>query len=158
MLCCLDWRDDARCERLLPYSNQCMVRADTNKAPLSFRPPLVLQARDMMSYAQFLAGMAFNSASLGERSSCVPECTTTLSHAPTAPQLELAHTGHNKQPFSLLIKEAGCASSQPAPRFSGTNHRPSAGYVHAMAHQLGGFYDLPHGELLVMMLHALPNG
>ena len=25
------------------------------------------QARDMMSYAQFLAGMAFNSASLGER-------------------------------------------------------------------------------------------
>jgi alcohol dehydrogenase len=41
------------------------------------------QAREAMAYAQFLAGMAFNNASLG--------------------------------------------------------------YVHAMAHQLGGFYDLPHG-------------
>ncbi|MGL5036277.1 MAG: iron-containing alcohol dehydrogenase, partial [Aeromonas sp.] len=42
-----------------------------------------LHAREQMAYAQFLAGMAFNNASLG--------------------------------------------------------------YVHAMAHQLGGFYDLPHG-------------
>lgn len=48
------------------------------------------QARDMMSYAQFLAGMAFNSASLG--------------------------------------------------------------YVHAMAHQLGGFYDLPHGVCNAVLL------
>ena len=44
-----------------------------------------LHAREQMAYAQFLAGMAFNNASLG--------------------------------------------------------------YVHAMAHQLGGFYDLPHGGL-----------
>ena len=42
-----------------------------------------LHAREQMAYAQFLAGMAFNNASLG--------------------------------------------------------------YVHAMAHQLGGFYDMPHG-------------
>ncbi|MDW7563444.1 iron-containing alcohol dehydrogenase, partial [Klebsiella pneumoniae] len=42
-----------------------------------------IEARDAMSYAQYLAGMAFNNASLG--------------------------------------------------------------YVHAMAHQLGGFYNLPHG-------------
>ena len=49
-----------------------------------------LQARDMMSYAQFLAGMAFNSASLG--------------------------------------------------------------YVHAMAHQLGGFYNLPHGVCNAVLL------
>ncbi len=42
-----------------------------------------LHAREQMAYAQFLAGMTFNNASLG--------------------------------------------------------------YVHAMAHQLGGFYDLPHG-------------
>ncbi|GAB4816336.1 hypothetical protein N2152v2_003382 [Parachlorella kessleri] len=49
-----------------------------------------MQARDMMSYAQFLAGMAFNSASLG--------------------------------------------------------------YVHAMAHQLGGFYDLPHGVCNAVLL------
>jgi alcohol dehydrogenase len=49
-----------------------------------------LQARDMMSYAKFLAGMAFNSASLG--------------------------------------------------------------YVHAMAHQLGGFYDLPHGVCNAILL------
>ncbi|WZN66861.1 iron-containing alcohol dehydrogenase [Chloropicon roscoffensis] len=49
-----------------------------------------LRARDMMSYAEFLAGMAFNSASLG--------------------------------------------------------------YVHAMAHQLGGFYDLPHGVCNAVLL------
>lgn len=49
-----------------------------------------LEARDGMCYAQFLAGMAFNNASLG--------------------------------------------------------------HVHAMAHQLGGFYDLPHGECNAILL------
>ncbi|KAL2632220.1 hypothetical protein R1flu_016906 [Riccia fluitans] len=49
-----------------------------------------LKARDMMSYAEFLAGMAFNSASLG--------------------------------------------------------------YVHAMAHQLGGLYILPHGVCNAVLL------
>lgn len=49
-----------------------------------------IEARDAMSYAEYLAGMAFNNASLG--------------------------------------------------------------YVHAMAHQLGGFYDLPHGECNAVLL------
>lgn len=49
-----------------------------------------LAAREGMAYAQFLAGMAFNNASLG--------------------------------------------------------------YVHAMAHQLGGFYDLPHGVCNAILL------
>lgn len=49
-----------------------------------------LVARDKMAYAEFLAGMAFNNASLG--------------------------------------------------------------YVHAMAHQLGGFYDLPHGVCNAILL------
>lgn len=49
-----------------------------------------MEARDMMAYAEFLAGMAFNNASLG--------------------------------------------------------------YVHAMAHQLGGFYDLPHGVCNTVLL------
>ncbi|EOR05803.1 iron-dependent methanol dehydrogenase [Acinetobacter tandoii] len=49
-----------------------------------------LEARDAMSYAQYLAGMAFNNASLG--------------------------------------------------------------YVHAMAHQLGGFYNLPHGVCNAVLL------
>jgi alcohol dehydrogenase len=49
-----------------------------------------IEARDKMCYAQFLAGMAFNNASLG--------------------------------------------------------------HVHAMAHQLGGFYDLPHGECNAILL------
>ncbi|AWH88976.1 L-threonine dehydrogenase [Limnobaculum parvum] len=49
-----------------------------------------LEARETMAYAQFLAGMAFNNASLG--------------------------------------------------------------YVHAMAHQLGGFYDLPHGVCNAVLL------
>jgi len=52
--------------------------------------PSCLQGRDMMSYAEFLAGMAFNSASLG--------------------------------------------------------------FVHAMAHQLGGFYNLPHGVCNAVLL------
>ncbi|MFI4939882.1 MAG: L-threonine dehydrogenase [Burkholderiales bacterium] len=49
-----------------------------------------MEARETMAYAQFLAGMAFNNASLG--------------------------------------------------------------YVHAMAHQLGGFYDLPHGVCNAVLL------
>ncbi|MGL4868470.1 MAG: iron-containing alcohol dehydrogenase, partial [Cetobacterium sp.] len=49
-----------------------------------------IDARDNMAYAEYLAGMAFNSASLG--------------------------------------------------------------YVHAMAHQLGGFYDLPHGVCNAILL------
>ncbi|MBO3657618.1 iron-dependent methanol dehydrogenase [Acinetobacter haemolyticus] len=49
-----------------------------------------IEARDAMSYAQYLAGMAFNNASLG--------------------------------------------------------------YVHAMAHQLGGFYNLPHGVCNAVLL------
>ncbi len=49
-----------------------------------------MEARDMMCYAEYLAGMAFNNASLG--------------------------------------------------------------HVHAMAHQLGGFYDLPHGECNAILL------
>jgi alcohol dehydrogenase len=49
-----------------------------------------MEARDMMAYAEYLAGMAFNSASLG--------------------------------------------------------------YVHAIAHQLGGFYDLPHGVCNAVLL------
>ncbi|MCZ2721398.1 L-threonine dehydrogenase [Marinomonas sp. 15G1-11] len=49
-----------------------------------------MEAREKMAYAQFLAGMAFNNASLG--------------------------------------------------------------YVHAMAHQLGGFYDLPHGVCNAVLL------
>ena len=28
----------------------------------------------------------------------------------------------------------------------------SLGHVHAMAHQLGGFYDLPHGECNAILL------
>lgn len=49
-----------------------------------------MEARDMMAYAEYLAGMAFNSASLG--------------------------------------------------------------YVHAIAHQLGGFYNLPHGVCNAILL------
>jgi alcohol dehydrogenase len=52
-----------------------------------------IQARDAMCYAQFLAGMAFNNASLG--------------------------------------------------------------YVHAMAHQLGGFYNLPHGVCNAILLPSV---
>lgn len=52
-----------------------------------------LEARDMMAYAEYLAGMAFNNASLG--------------------------------------------------------------YVHSMAHQLGGFYNLPHGVCNAILLPSV---
>lgn len=58
--------------------------------PQAVKEPTNKNAREKMAYAQFLAGMAFNNASLG--------------------------------------------------------------YVHAMAHQLGGFYDLPHGVCNALLL------
>ncbi|HWR42976.1 iron-containing alcohol dehydrogenase [Sporomusa sp.] len=54
-----------------------------------------MEAREMMTYAEYLAGIAFNNASLG--------------------------------------------------------------YVHAMAHQLGGFYDLPHGVCNAILLPAVED-
>ena len=81
----------------------------------------------MMSYAQFLAGMAFNSASLGE-----PSFFTVASMS---------------WPRRLTLAAVVSACLVILPCF---NHQfviaINAGYVHAMAHQLGGFYDLPHGE------------
>ncbi len=58
--------------------------------PLAVEDGSNAKAREAMAYAQFLAGMAFNNASLG--------------------------------------------------------------YVHAMAHQLGGFYNLPHGVCNAVLL------
>ncbi len=69
-----------------PITDACAIKAIeliSANLRLAVRDGADLKARENMAYAQFLAGMAFNNASLG--------------------------------------------------------------YVHAMAHQLGGFYDLPHG-------------
>ncbi|MEX3237988.1 L-threonine dehydrogenase [Serratia quinivorans] len=76
-----------------PITDACALKAVTMIAE-SLRDAVAdgsnMQARENMAYAQFLAGMAFNNASLG--------------------------------------------------------------YVHAMAHQLGGFYDLPHGICNAVLL------
>ncbi|HED2337013.1 TPA: L-threonine dehydrogenase [Serratia liquefaciens] len=76
-----------------PITDACALKAVTMIAE-SLRDAVTdgsnMQARENMAYAQFLAGMAFNNASLG--------------------------------------------------------------YVHAMAHQLGGFYDLPHGVCNAVLL------
>eukprot|EP00435_Cladocopium_sp_Y103_P011899 s3822_g3.t1 len=76
-----------------PVTDACAVRAI--KLISSYLPTAVedgknVKARDMMAYAEFLAGMAFNSAGLG--------------------------------------------------------------YVHAMAHQLGGMYNMPHGVCNAILL------
>jgi len=76
-----------------PVTDACAVRAI--KLISSYLPTAVedgknMKARDMMAYAEFLAGMAFNSAGLG--------------------------------------------------------------YVHAMAHQLGGMYNMPHGVCNAILL------
>lgn len=76
-----------------PITDACAVKAIALIAaflPTAVTEPANTEAREQMAYAQFLAGMAFNNASLG--------------------------------------------------------------YVHAMAHQLGGFYDLPHGVCNALLL------
>lgn len=76
-----------------PLTDACAVKAIALIAeflPTAVAEPKNAEAREQMAYAQFLAGMAFNNASLG--------------------------------------------------------------YVHAMAHQLGGFYDLPHGVCNALLL------
>lgn len=76
-----------------PLTDACALKAIELIAkylPTAVEKPNDMPARENMAYAQFLAGMAFNNASLG--------------------------------------------------------------YVHAMAHQLGGFYDLPHGVCNALLL------
>lgn len=79
-----------------PITDACALKAITLIAQYLARAVEQgqdMEAREQMAYAQFLAGMAFNNASLG--------------------------------------------------------------YVHAMAHQLGGFYDLPHGVCNAVLLPAV---
>ncbi|WP_221373100.1 L-threonine dehydrogenase [Clostridium perfringens] len=73
---------DACAEKAIELISNYLVNAVENGQDM--------EARDMMAYAEYLAGMAFNNASLG--------------------------------------------------------------YVHAMAHQLGGFYNLPHGVCNAILL------
>lgn len=76
-----------------PITDACALKAVeiiTEFLPRAVEDGQDIEAREQMAYAQFLAGMAFNNASLG--------------------------------------------------------------YVHAMAHQLGGFYDLPHGVCNAVLL------
>ncbi|CAH6636342.1 MULTISPECIES: L-threonine dehydrogenase [Pseudocitrobacter] len=76
-----------------PITDACALKAITMIAEnlsVAVADGANADAREAMAYAQFLAGMAFNNASLG--------------------------------------------------------------YVHAMAHQLGGFYDLPHGVCNAVLL------
>lgn len=76
-----------------PITDACALKAITmivQHLPIAVEEGDNLVAREAMAYAQFMAGMAFNNASLG--------------------------------------------------------------YVHAMAHQLGGFYDLPHGVCNAILL------
>ena len=79
-----------------PITDACAIKAIQLIA--QYLSPAVangedLEARDKMAYAEYLAGMAFNNASLG--------------------------------------------------------------YVHSMAHQLGGFYNLPHGVCNAILLPAV---
>jgi alcohol dehydrogenase len=79
-----------------PITDACAIKAIELIAKY-LRPAVAngqnLEARDKMAYAEYLAGMAFNNASLG--------------------------------------------------------------YVHSMAHQLGGFYNLPHGVCNAILLPAV---
>jgi alcohol dehydrogenase len=79
-----------------PVTDACAIKAIElvrDYLPAAVANGKNMVARDRMAYAEFLAGMAFNNASLG--------------------------------------------------------------YVHAMAHQLGGFYNLPHGVCNAILLPAV---
>jgi alcohol dehydrogenase len=81
-----------------PITDACAIKAieiiaDNLRAAVANGSDI--EARDQMAYAEYLAGMAFNNASLG--------------------------------------------------------------YVHAMAHQLGGFYNLPHGVCNAILLPAVES-
>jgi len=79
-----------------PVTDACAIKAIElirDYLPAAVANGKNMEARDRMAYAEFLAGMAFNNASLG--------------------------------------------------------------YVHAMAHQLGGFYNLPHGVCNAILLPAV---
>jgi alcohol dehydrogenase len=79
-----------------PITDACAIKAIeiiANSLRAAVANGADLEARDQMAYAEYLAGMAFNNASLG--------------------------------------------------------------YVHAMAHQLGGFYNLPHGVCNAILLPAV---
>ncbi len=79
-----------------PITDACAIKAMelvAENLPVAVANGANLQARDQMAYAEYLAGMAFNNASLG--------------------------------------------------------------YVHAMAHQLGGLYNLPHGVCNAILLPAV---
>jgi alcohol dehydrogenase len=79
-----------------PITDACAIKAIeliAEHLPVAVANGGNLQARDQMAYAEYLAGMAFNNASLG--------------------------------------------------------------YVHAMAHQLGGLYNLPHGVCNAILLPAV---
>lgn len=81
-----------------PITDACALKAIeliSDNLRLVFKDGKDENGRNMMAYAEFLAGMAFNNASLG--------------------------------------------------------------YVHAMAHQLGGFYDLPHGVCNAVLLPHIQN-
>jgi alcohol dehydrogenase len=54
-------------------------------------------------------------------------------------------------PMAPTLKPAKpCVSRSSWPVWLSNN--ASLGHVHAMAHQLGGFYDLPHGESMPILL------
>jgi alcohol dehydrogenase len=79
-----------------PITDACAIKAIElirDYLPAAVAHGQNMEARDRMAYAEYLAGMAFNNASLG--------------------------------------------------------------YVHAMAHQLGGFYNLPHGVCNAILLPAV---
>lgn len=88
------------------------------------------QARDMMSYAQFLAGMAFNSASLGEqRSLAMPACILCAQRRPSIGCTDLVCP---RSTCSLLIRPP---LPQILPYFSAMRellaHRGPPAAVHA---------------------------
>ena len=53
---------------------------------------------------------------------------------------------------SIFSSEAGIGTGAIASSVSDTKYSASLGYVHAMAHQLGGFYNLPHGVCNAILL------
>ncbi|EEU3111803.1 iron-containing alcohol dehydrogenase [Escherichia coli] len=119
-----------------PITDACALKAVTMIAenlPLAVEDGSNAKAREAMAYAQFLAATPITDA-------CALKAVTMIAeNLPLA--VEDGSNAKAREAMAYAQFLAGMAFNNA-----------SLGYVHAMAHQLGGFYNLPHGVCNAVLL------